>query len=48
METNILIRVKEESKLAEMAERKSTKTKFKTKQMKPIDQVSSHGNGVSL
>jgi len=48
METNILIRIKEESKLAEMAERNTTKTKFKARQMKPIDQGSSYGKGVGV
>lgn len=42
------MRVKEESKLAEMAEKKTTKKDFKIRQMKPIDQQSSVGKGVFI
>ena len=46
LETNVLMRVKEESKLAEMAEKKSKNRELKVRQMKPVDQEASYGKGV--
>lgn len=46
LEMNVLMRVKEESKLAEMADKKSRKTEFKIHQMKAFQKVGTYEKGV--